>query len=126
MLRLKALSSLVALSLASFLSLACASSKAAAQNYGAIAFSQDSGATGYAYNFRRRDLAEERALEECGHGCRVVIWFRNACGALATGKNNGYGTGWGTSRGIAERIALNKCAENTRNCSIARWACTSR
>lgn len=123
---LKSLLSVVALSLVSFLSLACAATEASAQNYGAIAFSPDSGAVGYSYNYRRRDLAEERALEERGRGCRVVIWFRNACGALATGDGNGYGSGWSTSRGTAERIALNECAQHTDNCRVIRWACTSR
>jgi serine/threonine-protein kinase len=126
MLGLKSLLSFLVLSLATFVSLACASTNAAAQNYGAIAFSQSSGAVGFSYNFRRRDIAEERALEECGGGCRVVTWFRNACGALATGNGNGYGSGWASSRGSAERIALNKCAANTRNCRVIRWACTAR
>src|SRR5262249_2917621 len=121
---LKSLLSVVALSLVSFLSLACAATEAAAQNYGAIVFSPDSGAVGYSYNYRRRDLAEERALGERGPGRRVVIWFRSACGALATGEGNGYG--WSTSRGTAERIALNECAQHTDNCRVIRWACTSR
>jgi hypothetical protein len=126
MLRLNSVPSFLVLSLATFISLACTSTDAAAQYYGAIAFSQSSGAVGFSYNFRRRDIAEERALEECGGGCRVVTWFRNACGALATGNGNGYGTGWATNRGTAERIALNKCGENARSCRVIRWACTSR
>jgi serine/threonine-protein kinase len=113
--------------LLSIFSLAHAASPAAAQdNYGAIAYAQSSGATGYSYDFRSRDGAEERALQECGRGCEVVIWFKNACAALATGDKNGYGSGWASSRSRAEEIALMVCEENTDNCAIKQWVCTTR
>ena len=65
-----------------------ASTKALAENHGAIAFSEETGAVGYSYDHPTRDAAETKALEECGPGCKVVQWFRNACGALATGDND--------------------------------------
>ena len=107
--------------------LAGGSTRAAAQdNYGAIAFSQESGAHGYSIDYRTRGGAQERALQECGRHCKVVLWFKNACGALATGDGNGYGTGWAGGRREAEEIAMSACRENAGNCSILRWACTTR
>ena len=69
-----------------FVLLGAATAAAAGDNFGAIAFSSSSGATGYSYDYDSRDGAEERALQECGPGCKVVLWFKNACGALAVGK----------------------------------------
>src|ERR1700681_405368 len=80
------------------------STQAAADNFGAIAFSASSGAAGYSYDYASRDEAEERALQECGRGCEVVLWFKNACGALAVGTGNGYGSGWAASRSEAEEV----------------------
>ncbi len=117
----------IAMALVSFLSLASWSTKAAAaDNYAAIAFSQDTGSVGYSIDYGTQAAAEERALEECGRDCEVVLWVRNACGALATGDDNGYGTGWATSRQEAERIALSSCNDNVANCSVNRWVCTTR
>ena len=103
-----------------------AATPALADNFGAIAFSQSNGTNGYSYDFGSQGEAEEKALQECGPGCEVVIWFKNACGALATGSGNGYGTGWSSARGEAESIALSKCSENTSGCQVVRWACTTR
>jgi Domain of unknown function (DUF4189) len=99
---------------------------AADDNYGAIAFSTDSGAHGYSYDFGSRGEAEERALQECGSGCEVVLWFKNSCGALAAGEGNGYGTAWAGNREAAEDAALRVCAQNAGNCSVKAWACTTR
>jgi hypothetical protein len=116
-----------ALALVALLSLASWSTTAAAADYyGAIAFSQDSGSVGYANDYRSRAGAEERALAECGNDCEVVLWFVNACGALATGDDNGYGTAWAASRREAERTALSTCNDNAANCSVNRWVCTTR
>ena len=106
--------------------LVLASAPAFADNFGAIAFSQDNGANGYSYDLGSREEAEERALQECGRHCKVVIWFKNACAALATGEGNAYGTGWASERHEAESIAMSKCHENGHGCSVARWACTTR
>jgi hypothetical protein len=116
-----------ALALAIFVSVAFGSTKAAAADYyGAIAFSQGSGNVGYSNDYSSRRGPEERARSECGRGCKVVLWFMNACGVLAVGNGNGYGTAWATSRGEAEAIALTNCSANTRSCSVNRWVCTTR
>jgi hypothetical protein len=105
------------------------SEASAADNFGAISYSNTTGAYGYSYDYPSRGQAEERSLNECaarGTGCKVVLWFRNACGALATGTNYGYGFAWATSRGEAEQVALRYCRKYTNNCKIAVWTCTTR
>jgi serine/threonine-protein kinase len=100
---------------------------AANDNYGAIAFSQDSGNYGYSYDHNTRAGAERDALNRCNASdCTVVVWFMNDCGALASGDHNGYGTGWASSRGEAENIAMSNCKNESSNCSITCWACTER
>ncbi len=119
--RLLALAGLIAVALAAQTALA-----AAQDNYGAIAFSTGSGAHGWANDYGSRGGAENAALSQCGRGCRVVIWFKNACGALATASDNSYGTGWSGSRRAAEAIALRNCNERGGGCRILRWVCTTR
>jgi hypothetical protein len=56
--------------------------------------------------------------------CRVVAWFRSACGALAVGAREGFGADWGATRYEAENIALKTCNSYTTDCRIRRWVCT--
>jgi len=42
----------------------------------------------------------------------VVLWFKNACGALAAGEDD-HGTGWAKSRGEAEDMALSNCNDHS-------------
>jgi len=100
---------------------------AAAQDYfGAIAYSSRSGALGWANDYRSRYGAENAALSQCGGGCRVVIWFKNACGAIETASDHSFGTGWSSSRRAAESIAMGGCRENAADCGVRRWVCTTR
>ena len=95
--------------------------------YAAIAFSQDTGAYGSSWNYKTRWQAEERALEECekyGPGCEVVNWTRNACTALATSPDDGYGAAWGVTKFKAEMEALDACYESNDSCSIRVSFCT--
>jgi len=109
--------------------LALAPGAALAQDYyGAIAYSPRTGAHGWSYDHRSRSDAENRALSECrkhADDCRSLVWFKNACGALATGPD-GYGSGWGTSRSLAEAEAVKVCGRHSSGCSVRRWACTTR
>jgi uncharacterized protein DUF4189 len=98
---------------------------AKSDSYGAIAFSQGTRAHGYSYKYGTRRGAEERALQECGQDCSVVLWFKNACGALAAGEDD-HGTGWAKSRGEAEDMALSNCNDRSTQCRIVRWVCTAR
>jgi serine/threonine-protein kinase len=99
----------------------------AADYFGAIAVSPSTLALGWSYNFRSRAGAERDALRRCAanaHDCQIGIWFRNACGALASGNRGGWGAAWGPTRSAAIRNALNECAQHTGNCVWKRWVCT--
>ena len=61
-----------------------------------------------------------------GRGCEVALWFRNSCGALATGANGGWGSAWADSRGAAEAAAINYCSGYTSGCRVLVWSCTAR
>ena len=102
--------------------------------HGSIAFSQlsDGGyAFGIAWNAQGSEAARRSAIEECerqggGSGCREAGWFRNACGAIAIGDHNGYGTGWGETNATAEDSALSNCRSANRNCHVEVSRCVDR
>lgn len=78
--------------------------------WGAIAFSQSTGASGYSYNYSTRALAESAAIGFCARSdCSSVAWFQNAGGALARAPTGQWGTGTGTSADVAEALALASC-----------------
>lgn len=97
--------------------------------YGALAFSPSTGAHGYSFDYANRAAAEKRAINECerqsgSEDCRAILWFHNACGALAVG-DNAYGSGWGTDMLYAAQYAVESCKKFTANCKVIRWVCTS-
>ena len=95
--------------------------------YGAIAFSSETGATGYSYSAQTRRAAENAAMANCqkyGGGCFIAIWFRSSCGALAIGSDWGWGTAWATSREAAGRAALASCRKNDDGCEIVQRVCS--
>ncbi|NJK36875.1 MAG: DUF4189 domain-containing protein [Oscillatoriales cyanobacterium RM2_1_1] len=96
-------------------------------HYGAIAADPDGRIWGYAYDYPNREQAERRALEECsrsGSGCQVQVWFKNACGALATNNQGNIGWAWADSRELAETQAVSACS--TAGCQVKTWVCTTR
>jgi Domain of unknown function (DUF4189) len=99
---------------------------ALADYFGAIAFNPYSSQWGSSYDYGSRYDAEQRALYECGGGCQIGVWFQNACGAIARGPGTRWGSGWAGSRGQAESIALNYCAQGGYSCYILAWSCTRR
>jgi Domain of unknown function (DUF4189) len=115
-----------ALIVAPFLSLALGAEAFAADRYGAIAFSQDTGSVGYSQDYSNQAEAENRALYECGTDCSVALWFKNACGSIAIGDGNGWGSGWATSRAGAERNALSTCGKYTGGCYVKQTICSGR
>lgn len=124
---------LIAITIALFSSITLISQAALAQTYfGAIAYSPSTGSDGFSYDYGTQRDAEMRAHQECINSggsadCKVVIWFRNACGALAVANDGTYGSGWGSDKGIAETYAIQTCNDyGGRGCKIIRWACTSK
>ena len=98
------------------------------KTFGAIAFSRDTGANGYSFQYDSRSGAEARALKECGayaSDCTVASSFSDACGALAVGDGNGWGASRAESIIKAERNALATCRsyDNT-NCEIEVSVCS--
>ena len=101
---------------------------AAQELFGAIAYSDKAQKYGWANNFPARDDATQAALEGCaknGPECRVVLWFRNACGALVTGPD-GHGAAWAESRKAAISKAAKLCAERSEACKLTRSFCTGK
>ncbi len=107
--------------------LLAASAGVALADYGAIAFSPGTGAHGYSYGAGSRGQAERVAMSNCrgyASDCRVLVYFQNACAALAVGSGNGYGFAWAGSRGQAENRAMRECRNRTSSCRVIRWVCS--
>ena len=106
----------------------CTSIPTAALADGAIAYDVNSGAYGWAHNYRSLRPAEEAALGYCNRrGCRIVSRVpRGECGALARAERS---TGWGEAvrrnREDARRAAIRTCENhNHGQCRILVMDCT--
>jgi serine/threonine-protein kinase len=101
---------------------------AAEDQFGAIAFSPETGSVGWSYNQQSRRQAERAAMGNCrgyADDCRIATYFRNACGAVAQSPDGGWGADWGVDRREAERNAIDACYnEGNSGCRVIRWACT--
>ncbi|MCC6196407.1 MAG: DUF4189 domain-containing protein [Burkholderiales bacterium] len=103
-----------------------------ATKFGAIAYSPSKRANGITYDFGDRASAERAALNACiersrAGDCRVVIWFSNNCGALATASDGTYGGGYSGNKLGAESRAIQYCrGAGGRDCAIQRSFCTGR
>jgi serine/threonine-protein kinase len=90
--------------------------------------SPETGATGWSFSYGNRRDAERKAQRSCNENaddCRVAIWFKNGCGAVAVG-DDGWGSGWGYSRREARRQAIASCDQRTESCSVVRWQCSGQ
>lgn len=97
-----------------------------ADSFGAISLSPATGATGWSHDYSSRWEAEDVAQSHCyknAGDCRVAIWFKNACGAVARG-NDGWGAEWATGSRQAQRAALAACSNHTYGCQVIRWQCS--
>ena len=99
--------------------------------HGSITFSQEADggyAWGIAWSFDSRAGALAEATDQCreygGTGCEEAGWFENACGALAIGDGNGYGTGGGATTAEAERDALRECRAANADCRVEVARCS--
>ena len=83
---------------------------ASADTYVAIAYSTDAGVFGWANNASTRSQAESMAMGYCadygGTDCKVVVWAKNGCGALAVDGAD-WAPGLGATLAAAEADALN-------------------
>jgi hypothetical protein len=94
----------------------------ATDNFGAIAYNEEDGSYGYAYDYDTQGEANKAAIGECGKGCKVVLRLKNECGAIAQSSSH-YGWANGSNRKTAEAGALEQCG---KGCKVVAWTCTSR
>jgi hypothetical protein len=79
---------------------------------------------GSSWNYPTRAQAEARALLYCAGNCKVAVWFKYACGAIAFAPDGAWGSGWGTSHALAERHAIASCQQHAAGCRVERWVCS--
>ena len=95
--------------------------------FGAIAFSPSTGAYGYSHGASSQAKAEQTAARHCkarASDCRIIVFVKNGCAALAVGKGNRYGYGWTDTRPKAENRAMSECKSRTSGCKIRSWVCS--
>jgi hypothetical protein len=95
---------------------------------GALAIDSNQGTSfGWAEGQSSISQAEQRALNECGGGCRVVLTYGSGCGAYAADQAGGStANGWGTatSGGAAQSRAVSECqSHGGRSCVVRAWSC---
>lgn len=85
--------------------------------YGAFAYEPPSGRYSHAWAFRSgssRSAAESAALAGCAGDCRIILYFSNQCGALATGEYGSgrevFGVGVGRTESDAQTNAIGNCS----------------
>jgi serine/threonine-protein kinase len=103
-----------------------------AQNlFGAISHSRRTGRQGFSWNYGNRRAAEIEAMNQCENAaqtgdCRVLVWFRNACGSIAEDSEGAVGTGWGANRSLSQSAAISSCQRVGSDCRVTRTICTGR
>jgi hypothetical protein len=114
---------------AAFIATACLGAgivSAHAESFGAISLSPATGATGWSHDYTSRWEAEEVAQSNCyknAGDCRVAIWFKNGCGAVARGPD-GWGADWAAGSSQAQRAAIASCSNHSYGCQVIRWQCS--
>ena len=93
--------------------------------FGALAYSYDTGAWGWAVNYEYQEDANGEALAQCGE-CEIVMEFQNTCAALALGSDGAYGWAYGDDPDAVQQAAIDYCLEYGDGCEVANWACTER
>ena len=94
--------------------------------YGAWATNNKTGVSGGAIDMDSRVAAEKAAIKNCEQGgrnapCKVAVWVRNGCIAVAQGKSGKKWTAFPSAKepGLAEADALRQCrASGSSQCSI--------
>lgn len=97
---------------------------------GALAIDENQGQQfGFAYDYPSIGQAEQKAINECGNNCQVVLRFESGCAAYAADQQNGataYGWGTADSGGAAQATAIAECqARGGTACIVRSWGCNS-
>lgn len=125
----KTLTSIAFILMASLLFVTSVTTAHAKNKFGAIAISPSSKAMGWSFNYNSKWKANQVALKKCrkyASDCKIGVWFRNACGAIAVGNNGGWGANWGHSVKNAKWKAKKTCSKFDSYCKVKRWVCTDR
>ncbi len=99
------------------------------ESFGAIAYSAKDKGAGWSFGWNSESKAEQVALDNCSkHGsqCKVLVWYRNSCGAVAA---DGDIVAWGqaSAKRTAEQSALDKCGKaGGKKCAIETAQCSRR
>lgn len=97
--------------------------------YGAIAFSPSTTDYGRSWNWGSQAEAENSALDSCRRGphlpqdCKVGVWMRDACGAIAVGNNGRWGWAWNAQVQSARDAAVQSCG-GYGVCNVLTSVCT--
>ena len=105
--------------------------EAAQPRYSAIAVSPSTLKSGISWNANSLGQAEQLALAYCHKAgatdCKIQLWARNACVAVATSKadgNGSFGYAWSTNRAAANAKAVAGChSVKHQHCAIQQAAC---
>ncbi|KRF15420.1 hypothetical protein ASG90_12030 [Nocardioides sp. Soil797] len=108
--------------------------QAARRNYfGAIHVNYKEGTGGYAYDKSSKNKAKKASMKMCksrsrvNSGCKLALWVRNGCGAVAVRVKNGQvvkarsAIAWGKKKAI--RKAKNKVGKGAKRYA---FVCTTR
>lgn len=92
-----------------------------AGTWGAIAFSQSTGAYGYSTGYDDQRGAEKRALAECGAAdAKIVLFGSKAWLVLAIGDDTGaYGVAWNEDKREAVSVAKSNAEKYTTGVRVA-------
>jgi len=87
--------------------------------YGAIAYSPTDGALGIARKTVNQEAAEQLAMGNCaitahGKSCRIVVWFYNACAALAKSPNGDWGADYASTTSGEQMEGINAAYAKAR------------
>jgi len=85
---------------------------AAAQSWGALAFSENGTAYSYSRNYNTKEEAEAGALAECAKyasDCKIYEAFQDRCTSLAGSPNGVYGWAWGGDLAARQARAIQEC-----------------
>jgi hypothetical protein len=96
-------------------------------SYGAIAYSAKDQGVGWSRGSDDLSKAKKAAMDNCaarGSACKLLVWFNNSCGALATDGNI---VRWGTAlvKHNADQRALAECKKAAgKECAIQASVCS--
>lgn len=102
---------------------------AAADSWGAIAYSPSTHAFGYSHGFGSEGEAEDYAVGICleqngGDDCQAAVVFSNACGAVMAGPD-GWGHAWDAGgEEAAQARAYEACSQNSDGCDLVVSHCS--